>query len=757
MSHPFYSTNDLQNIKGNYGALLWELHQGAAYGDIDRVRECLDAGADINGQNPDFGVTALMLAAAGGYLEIGKLLLDRGADSGIVDRSGRAALDWAIYKHWDDFAELIRGRLSMPKKTASESKSSLRMGEDDTNAPVFEQTLGNVSGVCVKCWRDEYREVLGAHLYFDCWRPSSDDTKKLPFVILVHGGGWDGGDRNDPSLASIGNALLAKGFAVATIDYRLAWTWRFPDPLADLKAAVRYFRANADEYGIDPERIGVFGHSAGAHLALLLGLTSAAHELEKFSGDASISSSVRAVCGISCPCDFKALIDVGRALRDAVNAGTPSERKGILSSLKGQESLSHILSMMDVFDFPLKYRDLSEKETALLWQRKFDRCRPVRLVRGLVHVEDSQTLLEKEDDLLRASPMRYAQNPQVDGPAPSFLLLHGANDPVVSADECYRFQSVLREHKVDVDIRVDPNSTDWHGGALYFVPRFFERTLKYCVTPNEVIDEALLRRIVGKISSVLGKDEHQIRLDSSFSDDLGALDFEFVDIVVAFEEEFGVEIPEQLELTTVAVLYKYLKENGCGTTGEGVTVAASGLTPTASGEVIGKNSPKNKKRKSASATSDKNRPKGKKRTNESPSSEQSKFEYNDKDRFIVRLFERMIEASNHNPIVEKSLSFVKRFFKDDLSDGEGFSLTIEADSGVYGGGYSYEFYLNQDELVISEIIPGGFDLGPWVSGCGAIGNFLWELKAGFHVSPGHEEGEIEEGVISLLKHGAFIY
>ena len=65
--YPFYSEKDIRDIHDDYGALLWELHQAAAYGDIDRVRECLDAGADINGGNPDFGATALMLASAGGY------------------------------------------------------------------------------------------------------------------------------------------------------------------------------------------------------------------------------------------------------------------------------------------------------------------------------------------------------------------------------------------------------------------------------------------------------------------------------------------------------------------------------------------------------------------------------------------------------------------------------------------------------------------------------------------------------------------
>ena len=132
------------------------------------------------------------------------------------------------------------------------------------------------------------------------------------------------------------------------------------------------------------------------------------------------------------------------------------------------------------------------------------------------------------------------------------------------------------------------------------------------------------------------------------------------------------------------------------------------------------------------------------------------FEYNDEDRFIVRLLERMLEASNRNPVVEKALLFVKRFFKDELSDREGLPIiTIESKSG----GRRYEFDLCQSDLRIWDVISGDtLPSGSLRSGGGGWADYVWELKVGFHVTPGHdEEGEIEEGVISLLKHGAFIY
>ena len=478
MSKPFYSSNDLPLINDNPGAMLWELHQAAAYGDKERVCECLEAGAGINGRNPDFGCTALMLAAAGGYWEIAKYLLDYGANPEIKDNGGRTAEQWAIDRHWDDVEELIRNSLPPVERKIHEIAALMRGIKE--YGPGAGDLVSLAMGAPVRFvgqkWLGvEYREVLGQHLFFDLWHPKP--RKSCPLVVLVHGGGWDGGHRNDPSVSGIGSALLANGFAIATIDYRLAWNWRFPDPLCDLKAAVRHFRSHASEFGIDSERIGVFGHSAGAHLALLLGLTSSNAELEKFSGDTSVSSAVKAVCGISCPCDFETLIDMAESIREAVDTDDPVERKAILEHLKRRRDLSSVLATMNLFDFPLNLRDTSEKETAMLWQRKFEWSRSVRLPRGLVHAE---SLLEKKEELLLASPLVHARAPQVSGPLPAFLLLHGAKDPLIPAEGCKRFRSALRTSGASVDVGIDRNARHWHREAFHLVPDFFKRTLERC-------------------------------------------------------------------------------------------------------------------------------------------------------------------------------------------------------------------------------------------------------------------------------------
>jgi len=121
----------------------------------------------------------------------------------------------------------------------------------------------------------------------------------VPLVVWVHGGAWLFGDRRflPETLApdQIFDALLAKGLAVATIDYRHAREAPFPAALHDAKAAIRWLRAYSGELGIDPDRVGIWGESAGGHLAVLVGLTAHRSDLEGTIGVATESSAVSAV------------------------------------------------------------------------------------------------------------------------------------------------------------------------------------------------------------------------------------------------------------------------------------------------------------------------------------------------------------------------------------------------------------------------------------------------------------------------------
>ncbi|MBD3295772.1 MAG: alpha/beta hydrolase fold domain-containing protein [Candidatus Omnitrophica bacterium] len=142
-------------------------------------------------------------------------------------------------------------------------------------------------------------------LLMDLYLPSGSDPAQLPVVLYIHGGGWESGDKKYSGGWYM--PLLGHGFAVASINYRLSGQAPFPAQLYDVKTAVRFLRANAERFGLDPDRIGAFGDSAGAHLAFLLGTTGG---LEVFEGDGpwkSASSRVMAVCGLYGPVDLMAL------------------------------------------------------------------------------------------------------------------------------------------------------------------------------------------------------------------------------------------------------------------------------------------------------------------------------------------------------------------------------------------------------------------------------------------------------------------
>lgn len=96
------------------------------------------------------------------------------------------------------------------------------------------------------------------------------EGEKRACVLCVHGGGWSGGKRQD--LDDLTRQLAAQGFVAATVSYRFAPNDRFPAQIFDCAEAVRFLRVNAAKYGIDPDRIGAVGFSAGGHLAMLLGV-----------------------------------------------------------------------------------------------------------------------------------------------------------------------------------------------------------------------------------------------------------------------------------------------------------------------------------------------------------------------------------------------------------------------------------------------------------------------------------------------------
>jgi acetyl esterase/lipase len=130
----------------------------------------------------------------------------------------------------------------------------------------------------------------------DLYLPEKSDSP-LPLIVWIHGGAWKAGSKDYCPVTP----MAAKGYAVASINYRFIQHAEFPAQIEDCKAAIRWLRANAKKYNIDPDRIGVIGASAGGHLSALLGTSGHVKSLEGPGGNADQSSKVQAVVDLFGP------------------------------------------------------------------------------------------------------------------------------------------------------------------------------------------------------------------------------------------------------------------------------------------------------------------------------------------------------------------------------------------------------------------------------------------------------------------------
>lgn len=146
-----------------------------------------------------------------------------------------------------------------------------------------------------------YTAPGGRPQLLDLYLPQGVNTA-LPVILWLHGGGWRIGDRHlAPDLARY---FAERGFAMASIDYRLSGEAIFPAQIHDVKAAIRWLRAGADRYGFDGDHIGVWGSSAGGHLAALAGLTGDGELEDEHHEHMDQSSAVQAVVDGYGPTDF---------------------------------------------------------------------------------------------------------------------------------------------------------------------------------------------------------------------------------------------------------------------------------------------------------------------------------------------------------------------------------------------------------------------------------------------------------------------
>ena len=147
----------------------------------------------------------------------------------------------------------------------------------------------------------EYGKVGDRSLLLDLYMPEKLD-KPVPGLIFIHGGGWKSGNRTDYRYYAIRYAK--RGFVVASISYRFAKEAPFPAAVQDAKCAVRWMRANAAKYNVNPDKIAAIGGSAGGHLSMMIGFSSDAPELEGDGGNPGVSSRVQAVVDLYGPTDL---------------------------------------------------------------------------------------------------------------------------------------------------------------------------------------------------------------------------------------------------------------------------------------------------------------------------------------------------------------------------------------------------------------------------------------------------------------------
>lgn len=265
----------------------------------------------------------------------------------------------------------------------------------------------------------------------DIYFPENRAEKPLPLLIWIHGGGWSGGSKAEmPFLKQ-----LERGYVTASIEYRFSQKAKFPAQIQDCQAAIRWLRANADKYSIDPERIGVSGASAGGHLSALVATSGGKRAFPMIGDNQQQSDRVQAVCDIFGPTDFWTVI---------AQADADKNVKNIFKWNNG-----------DPYS---------------------------KLIDG--------KLGEDKEKCDAVSPVRYVSKDN-----PPFLILHGDFDTLVPYAQSLELRDLLDKAGVEVTLQRLPGAG--HGGPAFGLPAiarlttsFFDKHLKGIDSKIEPLPES---------------------------------------------------------------------------------------------------------------------------------------------------------------------------------------------------------------------------------------------------------------------------
>lgn len=246
----------------------------------------------------------------------------------------------------------------------------------------------------------QYGEADGIPLYLDLLYPYPLPDKPLPTVVDIPLSAWNEAHRGWAMSPSGNPFLAAHGFATASASVRLSQQAPFPAQLHDTKAIIRWLRANAQPYSIDPEHIGVWGSSASGHLASLLGLTADYPLLEGNSGSPGYSSQVQAVMTICAPSDF--LSPGGEMINDAplphpvtqLFGGTVQERRELM---RLASPLTHVNS--DAPPFLIVHGTHDETVPFEQGQRLYEALQAVGAEATFVPIQDAYHNLREDPSL----------------------------------------------------------------------------------------------------------------------------------------------------------------------------------------------------------------------------------------------------------------------------------------------------------------------------------------------------------------------
>jgi acetyl esterase/lipase len=155
----------------------------------------------------------------------------------------------------------------------------------------------------------------------------------MPVVVYIHGGGWVGGDKLAAADSPEVTELVKRGFLVASINYGLAPQYSILEQIENAKCAIRFLRANTSRFGINPDKIGVLGESAGAHLAAVIGTADQSAGLEGVGGFSDQASRVEAVVDLYGPTDVRALLQGSPAIVFQELIGTSDPNSTILDKI----------------------------------------------------------------------------------------------------------------------------------------------------------------------------------------------------------------------------------------------------------------------------------------------------------------------------------------------------------------------------------------------------------------------------------------